>query len=91
LVVAAFAPLELSVAVSSFGTLLYYCITNVSALKLPAAQRMFPRALAMAGLAGCLGLAFALSPEYVAIGLAILAVGVVFHVLRQKSNVNKLT
>ena len=84
LVVAAFAPLVLSVAVSSFGTLLYYAITNVSALKLPRAQRTFPRALALAGLAGCLGLAFALSPEYVAIGLAILAVGVVFHVLRQK-------
>jgi APA family basic amino acid/polyamine antiporter len=90
LVVAAFAPLELSVAVSSFGTLLYYSITNVSALKLPAAQRMFPRALAMAGLAGCLGLAFALSPEYVVIGLVILAGGVVFHGLRQKTQHSKI-
>jgi APA family basic amino acid/polyamine antiporter len=90
LVVAAFAPLELSVAVSSFGTLLYYSITNVSALKLPASQRIFPRALAMAGLAGCLGLAFALSPEYVVIGLVILAVGGVFHVLRQKIQGQKL-
>jgi APA family basic amino acid/polyamine antiporter len=90
LVVAAFAPLELSVAVSSFGTLLYYSITNVSALKLPAAQRMFPRALATAGLAGCLGLAFALSPEYVVIGLVILAVGVVFYGLRQKIQRSKI-
>ena len=55
LVVAAFAPFVTAVAVSSFGTLLYYSITNVSALKLPAAQRRFPRALAVAGLVGCLG------------------------------------
>ncbi|MGA3112184.1 MAG: amino acid permease [Candidatus Bathyarchaeia archaeon] len=85
LVVAAFAPLELSVAVSSFGTLLYYAITNVSALKLPRVQRTFPRALAMAGLAGCLGLAFALSPQYIVIGLAILAVGVAYYIIRRRT------
>jgi len=84
LVVAAFAPLELAVAVSSFGTLLYYSITNVSALKLSRSQRSFPRVLAMAGLAGCLGLAFALSPEYVLVGLLILGVGIVFYVVRQR-------
>ena len=84
LVVAAFAPLELSVAVSSFGTLLYYSITNVSALKLPGAQRRFPRALAVAGLVGCLGLAFLLPIEYVIIGLVILAVGLAFRTLRQR-------
>jgi APA family basic amino acid/polyamine antiporter len=84
LIVAAFAPLELAVAVSSFGTLLYYSITNVSALKLPNAQRTFPRALAVAGLAGCLGLAFALSPEYIAVGLLILAAGAVFYLIRRR-------
>ena len=84
LVVAAFAPLETAVAVSSFGTLLYYSITNVSALKLPSAQRSFPRALAVAGLVGCLGLAFLLPIEYVIIGLVILAVGLAFRILRQR-------
>ena len=84
LVVAAFAPLETAVAVSSFGTLLYYSITNVSALKLPVAQRSFPRVLAVAGLVGCLGLAFLLPIEYVIIGLVILAVGLTFRALRQR-------
>ena len=84
IVVAAFAPLILAVAVSSFGTLLYYSVTNISALKLPAKQRTFPRMLAAAGLAGCLGLAFALSPEYIVIGIAILTVGLVFRIIRQK-------
>jgi len=84
LVVAAFAPLELSIAVSSFGTLLYYSVTNVSALKLPRAQRTFPRALTIAGLVGCLGLAFALSLEYVAVGLVILSFGAAFYFVRQR-------
>jgi APA family basic amino acid/polyamine antiporter len=91
LVVAAFAPLVLSVAVSSFGTLIYYSITNVSALKLPRTQRTFPRALAIAGLAGCLGLAFALSPEYIAVGLVILAIGAAFYIIRRKILQQKMT
>ncbi|MGA2680866.1 MAG: amino acid permease [Candidatus Bathyarchaeia archaeon] len=91
LVVAAFAPLVLSVAVSSFGTLLYYAITNVSALKLPRAQRTFPRALAIAGLAGCLGLALALSPEYIAVGLVILASGAAFYIIRRRIQQQKMT
>ena len=66
-------------AVSSFGTLLYYVVTNLSALRLAKEQRMFPRVLAVAGLIGCLALAFALAPEDVGIGLAILLAGIVFR------------
>jgi APA family basic amino acid/polyamine antiporter len=84
LVVAAFADLTLSVAISSFGTLLYYSITNVSALRLKANQRTFPRVLAVAGVIGCLGLAFSLAPQYILIGLAILAAGLAFRFLYQK-------
>jgi APA family basic amino acid/polyamine antiporter len=82
MLVAAFAPFEIAVAVSSFGTLLYYTVTNLSALRLQKEQRMFPRALAVAGLIGCPGLAFALAPEEIAIGLSILAAGVVFRIVR---------
>jgi APA family basic amino acid/polyamine antiporter len=82
LCVAAFAPFGIAVAVSSFGTLLYYSVTNLSALRLQEQQRMFPRWLAVAGLVGCLGLAFALVPLDVGIGLGILVVGVTFRSLR---------
>jgi len=82
MLVAAFAPFGVAVAVSSFGTLLYYTVTNLSALKLPSQQRTFPRWLAMAGLIGCLGLALALVPQDVGIGLAILVVGIIFRSLR---------
>jgi len=82
ILVAAFAPFYVAVAVSSFGTLLYYTVTNLSALRLAKEQRMFPRVLAVAGLVGCLALAFGLAPEEVGIGLAILFVGLVFRTLR---------
>ena len=80
--IAAFAPFGIAVAVSSFGTLLYYTVTNLSALRLPKQQRTFPRWLAVAGLIGCLGLAFSLAPEEIGIGLAILLIGIILRGLR---------
>ena len=82
ILVAAFAPFYIAVAVSSFGTLLYYCVTNLSNLRLTQEQRMFPRALAVAGLVGCFSLAFSLPLQDVEVGLAILLAGVVFRSLR---------
>jgi basic amino acid/polyamine antiporter, APA family len=82
ILVAAFAPFDVAVAVSSFGTLLYYVVANLSALQLEKEQRMFPRALAVAGLIGCLALAFGLAPPEVGLGLAILLAGIAFRVLR---------
>jgi len=82
IVVAAFAPFGVAVAVSSFGTLLYYTVTNLSALRLRKQERAFPRWLAAAGLIGCLGLAMALVPQDIGIGLAILFVGIIFRGLR---------
>ena len=82
MLVAAFAPFGVAVAVSSFGTLLYYTVTNLSALRLPSKQRAYPRWLAMAGLIGCLGLALGLIPQDIGIGLAILLAGIVFRSLR---------
>lgn len=82
ILVAAFAPFYLAVAVSSFGTLLYYCVANLSALRLAKEQRMFPRGLAVAGLIGCLALAFALTPTEVGLGLGLLLLGLAFRTLR---------
>jgi APA family basic amino acid/polyamine antiporter len=82
LIVAAFAPFGVAVAVSSFGTLLYYTVTNLSALRLPRQHQRFPRMLAVAGLIGCLGLALALIPQDIGIGLAILLIGIMYRSLR---------
>jgi basic amino acid/polyamine antiporter, APA family len=75
IIIAGLAPFGTAVAISSFGTLLYYTVTNLSALRLKPDQRAFPRLLAFLGLIGCLGLAFSLAAQDVFAGLAILAVG----------------
>lgn len=89
ILVAGFAPFETAIAISSFGTLLYYTVTNLSALRLTKEQRSFPRWLALAGLIGCLGLAFSLSGQDIAFGLVILAVGFAYRGLRLKSRESK--
>jgi len=84
ILVAGFASFGTAVAVSSFGTLLYYTVTNLSALRLSREQRTFPRLLALAGLAGCVGLAFSLALQDVVAGLGILALGLMYRIARTR-------
>lgn len=63
------------VGFSSFGVLLYYAVTNLSALTLSSRPWYAPRALNVVGLAGCLLLAFTLPVQSVVTMLGILAVG----------------
>jgi len=60
---------------SAFTVLVYYAITNLAALRLPAEHRLFPRWIPVAGLAGCLGLAFWVEPRYWLLGLGLLVAG----------------
>lgn len=59
---------------SAFNVLLYYSLTNLSALQLTAGERLYPRWISIAGLAACLFLAFWVQWEVwlVAVGLALL-------------------
>ena len=89
MLVAAFAPFGIAIEVSSFGTLLYYTITNLSALRLEKRQRMFPRWMMFVGLIGCIGLAFALALQSIIVGLVILCAGVGLRCLRQLFLINR--
>ncbi|MEM8963705.1 MAG: APC family permease [Acidobacteriota bacterium] len=60
---------------SAFTVLIYYAITNLAALALPADARFVPRWVAMIGLLGCLGLAFWVEPRAWIAGLVVLAIG----------------
>jgi APA family basic amino acid/polyamine antiporter len=64
---------------SAFMVLIYYALTNVAALRLPAESRMFPRVVPAAGLVGCLGLAFWVEVWVWATGVGLIAAGVVWH------------
>ncbi|QIX27620.1 APC family permease [Nocardioides sp. JQ2195] len=65
-----------AIGFSSFGVLVYYAVANLSALRQPAEQRRWPRALQVLGLSGCLVLAVMLPWTSVLAGLGVLAVGV---------------
>jgi APA family basic amino acid/polyamine antiporter len=58
---------------SSFAVLAYYAVTNASALTLDRPRQRYPRAVAAAGLIGCLALALSLPASSVLAGGAVLA------------------
>lgn len=66
---------------SAFTVLIYYAITNLSALMLPEELRLYPRVIPALGMLGCLLLAFWIEPIYWLYGLALLMVGLVWHAL----------
>jgi APA family basic amino acid/polyamine antiporter len=67
---------------SAFTVLIYYAITNLAALKLPADARLYSKAWAWVGLTTCLALAFAIEWQIWATGLAILGIGYLWHWVR---------
>jgi basic amino acid/polyamine antiporter, APA family len=80
-VVAALADVRTAIGFSSFCVLLYYAVANGSALTLRGER--YGSAVAAAGLAGCLALAFALPLGSIVAGLAVLAAGIAFYALRR--------
>lgn len=69
---------------SAFTVLIYYSITNLSALFLPADDRLYPRIIPVFGLFGCLFLASWVEPEIWISGLALLGAGLIWHFIAQK-------
>lgn len=68
---------------SAFTVLVYYAITNLAALRLPPEHRLFPRWVPVAGLLGCLGLAFWVEREIWLVGLGVLGLGLAGHVVQR--------
>ncbi len=60
---------------SAFTVLIYYALTNLSALRLPAVQRRYPTILAWSGLLSCLSLAFWVPNSVIAIGAILILAG----------------
>ena len=66
---------------SAFTVLIYYGITNLSALCLPHDARRFPNWVAWAGLVACFGLAFFVEWQIWVAGLTLLGGGFVFRLI----------
>ncbi|KIG18097.1 Amino acid transporter, permease [Enhygromyxa salina] len=75
---------QLAWSFSAFTVLVYYALTNLAALQLPADQRRYPRWVAAAGLLSCLGLAFWVEPMIWATGLGLIAAGLVWHAIARR-------
>jgi APA family basic amino acid/polyamine antiporter len=69
------------VSVSAFTVLVYYGLTNLSALRLKREERLVHPAVPWAGLAFCLSLAASVPLRHLAAGASVLAAGVVWRAL----------
>jgi APA family basic amino acid/polyamine antiporter len=64
-----------AIGFSSFGVLVYYAVANASAFTQAPEHRRWPRSLNIAGLVGCLVLVATLPLSSLAVGAAVLAIG----------------
>ncbi len=69
---------------SAFTVLGYYALTNLAALFVPEAGRLYPRWLSLAGLACCLGLAFFVEPPIWLAGLGLVLLGLLWFTVAQR-------
>jgi basic amino acid/polyamine antiporter, APA family len=70
---------------SALTVLVYYALTNLSALRQPEEERRFPRIVQVLGLAGCLGLAVFIDPAMWLWGGGLVVAGLVWHLLRRRA------
>ena len=70
---------------SSFGVLLYYLVANMAAFTQDQDHRLFPKALQVVGVIGCIVLVVTLPPTSVAAGLSLFAVGVGYRLWNQRT------
>jgi APA family basic amino acid/polyamine antiporter len=78
-VLVAVSDLRSAIGFSAFTVLLYYAVTNAAALRLAPAERRWPRGLAVAGLLGCLLLAFSLPAGSVRGGVVVVLIGAALY------------
>lgn len=64
---------------SAFTVLIYYALTNLSALQLADAERLYPRWISWTGLGACAALAFLVEPQIWLLGIGLLVVGLAWH------------
>ncbi len=66
---------------SAFTVLIYYALTNLSALQLKPQERLYPRWISWAGLLACLFLAFWVETQVWLLGIGLLAAGLIWHLV----------
>lgn len=80
--------IETTWAFSAFTVLIYYSITNLAALRLPKEDRLYHPAFAVVGLIACLFLAFWVPVRIWGIGLALIIIGLMWHLVFKHGNLS---
>ncbi len=70
---------------SAFNVLIYYAITNLAAVRLPASERLYPQWIGWLGLLSCLFLAFWVESSIWQVGLGLVVAGLIWHIVRQRA------
>ena len=81
LAITSIGSIRLAWSFSAFTVLIYYAITNLAALRLPAEKRLYHPAIAWLGLAGCLSLAFLVDTRAWLAGVGLLAAGLLMRLV----------
>jgi APA family basic amino acid/polyamine antiporter len=74
---------------SAFTVLIYYAITNLAAIRLSDSERLFPKFVPWIGLTSCLFLAFWIEPRIWAVGIGLIAAGLVLRPIVQRLSTPK--
>jgi APA family basic amino acid/polyamine antiporter len=82
--IAAIGSVRTAWSFSAFSVLVYYALTNLAALRMPASECRYPRFVAIVGLIACTGLAFRVEREVWLVGLGIIALGVAWHAVARR-------
>ena len=82
IVAVALVDLRGAIGFSSFGVLIYYVIANAAAHRQRAPARITPRGLQVLGVVGCAVLVVTLPVGAVAVGTAVVVVGILYRVVR---------
>ncbi|MBD0337143.1 MAG: amino acid permease [Cyanobacteria bacterium Co-bin13] len=69
---------------SAFSVLIYYAITDLSALQIPDQDRLYPKWIAWVGLSACLFLAFWVDAQIWLVGLGLIAAGLLWKTVIRK-------
>ncbi|MBN2064667.1 MAG: amino acid permease [Sedimentisphaerales bacterium] len=87
--IAAIGSIKLAWSFSAFTVLIYYAITNLAALRMPKAQRLYSPFFACTGLIGSLTLAFWIDPMIWFSGLILIALGLIWKTLINSNSAEK--
>lgn len=82
--VAATGALREIAAAASFAILVYYGIANLAALRMPREAKLYPDAVPVVGLAACALLTLSLPVRTVAVGLGVLAAGMLLRAVLRR-------